>query len=362
MGDSFGFGGVGFRAYEIYSHLKDRHDITLLCRKYPGSRDGVIMGLRHIFVGKETNNFTLALLSYAKKASEFVRENGEQYDCIIEEFSPAIPTFLNFYKKRPLILQIQAYIGKHYFNKYNIIYSPWLYLSEKVRPGLYKNIIFVSDVTKDRFNVTEKDKTFVKIIPNGINEKSIEQEVIESDYILFLGRIDIYQKGLDILIKACKDVYDHFPDLRIVIAGAGRDMEKFQRLMKELPDDIRKKISLPGWVEGEKKRSLLRNALLKVMPSRHESQPLTLLEAAASAKPLIVSDIKELRIVTEKGAGISFPSKKPSLLADSICRMLKDKELRIECGQKGRLWSGQFTWKNIASDFESYLIEVSGSM
>ena len=54
-GDYFGIGGVGIRAYEIYRRLKDRHDITLLCKKYPGAVDG-----------------------YSRRAEAHICRNGEQ--------------------------------------------------------------------------------------------------------------------------------------------------------------------------------------------------------------------------------------------------------------------------------------------
>ena len=58
FGNPFGFGGAGVRAYEIYKRIKDRHDVTLLCMRYPGARDGEIQGLKHVFVGVETKNLT----------------------------------------------------------------------------------------------------------------------------------------------------------------------------------------------------------------------------------------------------------------------------------------------------------------
>jgi len=43
--DYFGIGGVATRAYEIYRYLRERHDITLLCKRCPGAEDGEINGL-----------------------------------------------------------------------------------------------------------------------------------------------------------------------------------------------------------------------------------------------------------------------------------------------------------------------------
>jgi glycosyltransferase involved in cell wall biosynthesis len=357
-GDYFGCGGVGSRAYAIYGNLRKRHDITLLCRKYPGVRNGEIGGIRHIFVGRETRNFTRALLSYARMASHFVRERGEDYDIIIEEFSPAIPTFLNFYRKRPLILQVQAHTGRRYFEKYNYIYAAVLYVLEKIRPVFYRNFIFVSEDTKRKFHLPGKDQGTFEIIPNGIDEELLSLEHIESDYILYLGRIDIHNKGLDTLIEAYKDFYSSYPSVRLVVAGDGRDMTRFRRMIEKLPDRIQKNIELAGWVDGERKRDILRDALTVVFPSRYESQPITVLEAAASAKPVIVSEIRELAVFAEKEAGLSFQAEDPSMLTEKIIQMVKNKDLRVSCGLRGRRLAEDRRWGDTALHFEKFLMDV----
>ncbi len=76
LGNPFGFGGAGVRAYEIYKRLKDRHDITLLCMKYHGARDGEIEGLKHIFIGTESKSLAKSVFSYTVKAANFVRRYG----------------------------------------------------------------------------------------------------------------------------------------------------------------------------------------------------------------------------------------------------------------------------------------------
>jgi glycosyltransferase involved in cell wall biosynthesis len=357
-GDPFGIGGVGIRAYEINKYLKDRHEITLLCKKYPGARDREIEGLKHIFIGTESKNLTKTLLSYAHYSSLFVKKYCESFDIIIQEFSPAIPTLLHAFTRKPVVLQIQGYTGLKYFQKYNTFYAAALYLFERFLPPSYRNFIFVSESSKKNYYIDESKN--IEIISNGIAEESIKnKDTEESDYILFLGRIDIHHKGLDILLKAYKDFYHMFPGTRLVIAGDGRDRQKFSGLLQKLPADVRQNIELKGWVDGDGKADLFRKASLVVMPSRYEAQSIVSLEAMAYGKPVVVSDIPELGFVTEKNAGISFKTGNPQSLAEAMRQfMTLTRDERAKIGQNGRSWAKDFTWDKIAIEYEDFLHKV----
>jgi glycosyltransferase involved in cell wall biosynthesis len=355
-GDYFGIGGVGIRAYQIYKRLKERHEITLLCKKYPGAENGSIEGFDHLFVGVESRSLARTLLSYAYGARSFVTNFGHHYDIVIEEFSPAIPTLLGSYRRRPVVLQIQGYTGRKYFEKYNVLSSAFLYMSERLRPPFYKNVIFVSDVTAQRFNLSESNRR-VAVIPNGIPEEFLNVTPGEADYILYLGRIDIVGKGLDVLLEAYVDFVRSCPEVRLLIAGDGRDMKRFKELVRSLPPEVRRNIDFAGWVEGEKKASTLSNALAVVVPSRHEVHPLVALEASACAKPLLVSDIAELTYVTEQGAGMSFRSEDPSSLSDAMKRLL-DAAGRKEMGMKGREFVRRYAWERIAGEYEKFICGI----
>ena len=353
-GNPFGFGGAGVRAYEICKRLQGRHDITFLCMKYPGAINCSIDGLKHIFVGAESRSLTRSVLEYTIKAAQFVRKHGDDFDVIVENFLPSTPFFSKFITRKPVILQVQGIMEKHSLKKFSPLYSVPMYSVEQFYPGLYDRFIFVSEVTKKKIMQRVKRKVAsCHVIPNGIDEALLKIVPGEKDYILFLSRIDIYTKGLDILVKAFATISRTHPGMRLVLAGYAFD--QVDALLTGLPSSLRERIQYAGFVSGEEKMNLLSNAKLFVLPSRHESAPISILEAAACAKPVIVSDIPELGFVREAGFGLSFSSGSVDGLTRQIDFLLGDSTARVAMGSRGREYAGQFLWDRIALQFEDSL-------
>jgi glycosyltransferase involved in cell wall biosynthesis len=354
-GDLFGIGGVGVRAYEIYGRLKDRHEVTLLCKRYPGARDGVIRGIRHRFVGTESRSLTVTLLSYAWGCNRFVRRHGQEYDVIVEEFSPAVPTFLRSAPPGPYVLQVQGHTGALYFRKYNPAYALVLWILERYRPGLYRRFIFLTRETVNR--VGPPSSLEFEVIPNGVPDDLLSLTSEDDDYMLYLGRIDVYGKGLDLLLSAFGEFCASSDTMRLVVAGDGRDMQAFRRKVEELPAGVRSRIEMRGWVEGRAKRETLSRASFVVLPSRHEVQPISVLEAMASGKAVVVSDIPEFRFIADQDAGILFRSGDAASLSKAMKAMATHPGRR-DMGGRARTVVRGFTWDRIVQQYEMFLQKV----
>jgi len=366
LGSPFGFGGAGMRAYEIYKRLKDRHDITILSLKYPGSADREIEGLKHIFVGTESKNLTKSVLAYTIRAAQFIRRYGKNFDVIVENFLPAIPYFSRFITKTPVILQMQGIMGLHSLRKFNILYGLPMYIVEKIYPRFYNKYIFVKEenssqngTCKNAAGEIRKSKNKIyTVIPNGIDRELLHIKEEEQDYILFLSRIDVYTKGLDILMEAFRLLAERFQNTKLILAGY--EFNSTEELIKKIPVEVRNRVRYAGFISGEEKINLLSGAKVFVLPSRHEAHPVSLLEAMACGRAVLVSDIPELRYVDTAGAGLTFKSGSPQDLFEKLSILLKDSELRENLGNKGREYASQFLWDEMALKFERFLIEVSG--
>lgn len=82
---------------------------------------------------------------------------------------------------------------------------------------------------------------------------------------------------------------------------------------------------------------LWREAHIAVLPSYREGTPKSLLEAAASARPLVTTDVPGCRdLVPDNATGILVPARDPSALADALAALAGAPELRREKGLAAR--------------------------
>jgi glycosyltransferase involved in cell wall biosynthesis len=143
---------------------------------------------------------------------------------------------------------------------------------------------------------------------------------------------------------------------RLIIAGGGKDDSKTRSLFSAAVGTGRAEFA--GFVSGRAKTDLMRGCLFMVLPSRYEGQPVTVLESAASGKPVIVSDIPELRYAVDAGFGLSFRAGDSKDLAEKMMSLQENRSLRQEMGIRAREYAKQFTWDRIADEYERYLIGV----
>jgi len=335
-------GGGAIRVYEIYKRLSEKgYKITVVSGNFTKAKDyNVNENFEYRFIGYD-KNYILSTFSYAFKAFKYLIENFKEYDIIIEDFAPWNPIFTyKLQDKKPVILQMQNYLGKMIMKKYKITGAPF-YLIEKKYPHKFNNIMVVSEILNEKF------KTKGKVISNGVD--FVDEELKIGQYILFLGRLDINQKGLDLIIE----VFKRLENIKLVVAGDGKDKGTFLSKVKNISN-----IEYLGRVGGNKKLDVIKNAKFLVMPSRFEGQPIVALESASMGKALIVSDIPELRYVVENGFGVSFKSENSEDFKEKINYLWNNEDFILEMGKKGIEYAKNFTWDKIALEFENYLWDM----
>ncbi|MGC9081068.1 glycosyltransferase family 4 protein [Sulfurihydrogenibium sp.] len=335
-------GGGAVRCYELNKRLvKMGHKVTVLTGYYPNAQNYREGDLEFYFVGSG-KSYTLSVFSYTYEAIKFLKKYGKNFDLIVEDFAPWNPVF-SFLFHNKLVLQVHHKEGVEIIKRYNLAGLPF-YLIEKFYPKIFKNIIAVSEISLKKFRIKGV------VIPNGIDENIIQDNVLLGDYIGFIGRIDIYNKGLDIILQAIKDI-----DVKLKIAGKGKDEKKLKEMIRF--HNLDQKVEFLGFLYEEDKIKFIKNSLFMIMPSRYEGQGIVALESAAVGKPVIVSNIPGLSYVTENGFGLSFQKESYTDLRDKIIYLLKQPELILQLGKNGINYAKKLTWNNLSCQYEKYLTD-----
>lgn len=337
-------GGGAHRVYEIYRRLAETHDVTVICGKYPGARDYKKDNLEFHFVGTDKNNYILSTFCYAVGGARYLWKKGNEADIVVEDFAPYNPVFSPLMRK-DAVIQLHQREGLHHFRKYLILGAPF-FLTEKFYPGFFKNAVVVSETSRVKYGLPGT----AAVIPNGFDESYLSVPEGKGDYILFLGRLEMDSKGLDILLKAV----DYLEGVDLKIAGKGKDEGRVRTLVERTRPG--NKVEMPGFLQGKDKINILKDCAFVVIPSRFEGQPLTLLEAAAFGKPVVVSNVPGLKTATDAGFGVSFKTEDPEDLADKINYLIKNEPVRKQMARRARQYAKDHTWENIAAEYERFLL------
>ncbi len=270
---------------EVGKRLAKKHDVIVYSSKYPGYKDYVEDGIVYKHIGIVSKSSKLTNIAYLLSVPLQVRKIKDA-DIIIEEFNaPISVSFSPLFTKIPIIAIPTIFAAEKFAKKYHLPFD-WV---EAIGVKLYKYFLPYSATDSGKIKRLHP-KAIYKIVPVGVGEEYFAIKHLKPEYILFLSRFDIHQKGLDLLLDAYAKISDKI-GYPLVLAGHGSDEQKVRALIKELK--LEKKISIVGPAYGKKKFDLISKAIFVAFPSRFDELSLWALEALASGMPLVAFDIPE---------------------------------------------------------------------
>lgn len=233
-----------------------------------------------------------------------------------------------FYKEKPEIINIHfplhqiryVFFLKLFFN-FKIITSfhghdvlRWLETSKK--STLYKDqvkLIAISDkVTACSNYLARKVETIydlgsqtVKTVYNGtdIVKSHKKEDFNNSPYIFAFGRLE-YHKGFDLIIEAFYKI--KHDNMQLIIAGSGSSEEDLKALVNHL--NLQNQVKFIGRIGKSEIDSYTQNAMCNVIPSRREPFGIVVLEAIASGRPVLATNVGGIPEILKKEFGILVES------------------------------------------------------
>ena len=324
---------------------KSRFDFTVLMSKDNGNvkvRDLEALGVK-VAVSNVFNTFSLRGFF---KLRDFIEK--EKFDIVHFHGTRAamlgrMAAILTYHRPR-IVYTIHGFHLIHYSNP--LKRTPLL-LVEKFLNHFTDVIICVSYLDKEsiiRRKVAKEDE--IKVIWNGIDierfrkikidrcAKKKEFNLPPDAFVLtMIGRLHP-PKDHRTLLSAFRLVAPMLQNAHLLIVGAGPLRAELKRYTQSL--GLNGRVRFTGFRRDI--AEILAITDIFVLSTLWEGLPLVLLEAMASAKPTVASDVGGNREVIVNGkTGLLVPSRDPEALAQAIIKLAEDPQEAREMGEKGLL-------------------------
>ncbi len=149
--------------------------------------------------------------------------------------------------------------------------------------------------------------------------------------LLFVGRLAPV-KGLRILLEAFGKLAPALPNLRLVLVGDGPDRAKLEKLAAPFGD----RVTFTGYLSQAEVARAMQSTDAFVLPSFAEGVPVVLMEAQASGKPVIATQVAGVGELVEDGVnGFIVPPGDMQRLSEAIRRLAGDPALCARMGAAG---------------------------
>ena len=191
------------------------------------------------------------------------------------------------------------------------------------------------------------------VVPNGVVIPRLDKNINDHKYLnlSFIGRKDLYHKGLDLLIDACGIAKNKIKDsVRVNIYGPSFDGQDIDCLIEK--NGVGSFVFNKPAVFGEEKHNVYLNTDVFVLTSRFEGQPVAILEAWAYGVPTLVTpgtNVFEECVCNQCGWGASASAES---IAHSLIELVRYRdEINQFAKNAERYVSDVYSWENISKQY-----------
>ena len=184
----------------------------------------------------------------------------------------------------------------------------------------------------------------IDVISFGIDlnkfKPTFERKIFfENDIVIGTVKSLEHKYGVFDLVRAFKIIKDKFPKLplKLLLVGRGTLEKQVRQLVSDL--GLNQSTKITGFIPYTEVANYHNELDIMVNVSTEDSESfgVSVLEASACEKPVIVSDKGGLKEVVEKNVtGIFVPANNKDLLAEALEKLVVNEELRISLGKAGR--------------------------
>lgn len=220
------------------------------------------------------------------------------------------------------------------------------------RPEAYRQVLKLADYiqTPSHFLAEAiQNKLGIKanVLPNPINLERFSHKIgMERRNLLWVRAFtEIYNPGL--AIETLAILKKKHPELRLTMIGPDKGMlSQVQDLVKRL--DLERSVDFLGPVANERLSQYYQSHAVYLNTTSYESFGTAVVEAAATALPIVSTRVGELPYIWEHDQNIKFSSEiTPESFAKEVAAMLDNPEKAKEIGLSGMERVQEFEWNFI---------------
>lgn len=216
-----------------------------------------------------------------------------------------------------------------------------------------KGLIYLNKKEKDDCIFKNLRKNFA-IVPNGTQLHDVDNKKRNVDVVkfIFLGRIDIIPKGLDLLFSAIKLFNARYGQnlAEFHLYGQLRDAS-MQSVFEDNIKNAGSNVFFHGAVSGLEKEQAYRSSNVFVLTSRGEGMPMSVLEALSYGLPCLLSPQTNMaNLITENKCGWVTETSEESICETVYKAVCEYKENNSELINNSLTAVKCFSWDSIAKE------------
>ncbi|MCW2933370.1 MAG: hypothetical protein JWM19_4332 [Actinomycetia bacterium] len=186
-----------------------------------------------------------------------------------------------------------------------------------------------------------------EIVPNSIRPlptQAWQWRSPEQRRLVYLGRFDVWAKGLDRLVA----IAGHLPDAEVIAYGtaSGAEQQAFVRLCRS---GLSPNMRFHDPVYNDQKFAALAEASIYVQLSRDEGFGMSIVEAMRQGVPTAVTEGCDIvDVIRDRDLGLVVPDD-PARAAETVATSLRDPERLRHWSRAGQEWTrAELSPKNVA--------------
>lgn len=355
------YGGFETFAEELSGRLAARgHEVTVYCRRRRVGKGAAPEGVRRVYLPCFYSKYLETVSHTALSALHATVV--QRYDAVIL-CNAANAVFAWLPRLRGTVVALNVDGLERNRRKWNRLGRAYYSISERVALRSPNRIVSDARVIqryyKDRYGA---DSTYIPYgaasaataPPPGPDGPLARFGIRRGEYVLYVSRLEPENHAHTVAaaFARCPEL-----PLELVITGNAPYADEYVSSVTRVADD---RTIFTGGVYGAGYRELQAGALFYVHATAVGGVHPALIEAMATAMPIVCADTPENREVLGE-SGLYYPPEDVDGCAAAMRTMAGDPELRARLGDGARRRAeAEYSWERVTDDYEALLADLSG--